>query len=307
MRHVIDFAAPPMLARRLRADIEAAFPDFRLSPPYIHFEMFEAARGYGRSGGDRAAMMVTAYPQLLNRVVEEGAPVASLAGLGLPPLRAELVRAGLAPPHPDVALIAAVPLVLAVDRRQAPEVEGWDDLRPLLEAGKTVAAPPDDTPLPYLLAAFLSRRWGMDMAAVRSMLDRRSSPLEINKRLASGDVAAGLLPPAFCRNARAGAVDLIWPKGGPLIAPIFAVIAPDAPDEARAVFRALFAPEMQRVFAELGGMLPVVDGVPGPMEVNGAGWDLQPTCWPVLLDVGRRMTRQLVRGSAEEATPCLAV
>lgn len=303
MSHIIHFAAPPMLARRLRADIETAFQGFCLSPPCTHFEMFEAAAGYGRADAlavDRAVMTITAYPQLLNRVLEEAAPVASLAGLNLPPLKKELAEAGLTSPHPDVALIAGIPLVLAVDRRQAPDVQGWDDLLMLIERGLSVAAPPEDTPLPYLFSAFLARRWGKNEAEIRALLDCASPPLEINKRLAAGEVAAGLLPPAFCRNARGGAVELIWPGDGPLVAPVFAVIAPDAPPQTRAVLQALFAPEMQKLLADLGGMLPVIDGVAGPAEMLEAGWVFQPTHWPDLLDMGRLMSRQLI-GTATHA------
>lgn len=304
MPHVIHFAAPPMLARRLRADIETAFQGFCLSPPCTHFEMFEAAAGYGQPNSmaasmadGQAVMTITAYPQLLNRVMEDKAAVASLNGLNLPPLRTELARAGLQSPHPDVVLIAGVPLVLAVDRRQAPDVQGWDDLLPLIGRGLVVAAPPVDTPLPYLFSAFLAKRWGRAETEMRAALDCASPPLEINKRLAAGEVAAGVLPPAFCRNARGGAVDLIWPTDGPLVAPVFAVIAPDAPAETRDVMRALLSPEMQKLFAELGGMLPVIDGVAGPAEMQNAGWFFQPTIWSDLLDQGRLMSRQLARAA----------
>lgn len=302
MIHDIHFAAPPMLARRLKSDIETAFPDHRLTPPCTHLEMFEAAGAYGRSeaGADGArppVMTITAYPQLLTRVVEEGAAVAPLAQLALPPLRPEIVAAGLTPPHPDVALVAVVPLVPAVDRRQLPDFRGWDDLRPLIEAGHGVAAPPDDTPLPYLLSAFLARRWGLPEARIRAALDRTSPPLEINKRLAAGDVAAGLLPPAFCRNSRGGEVRLVWPADGALAAPVIAVLSPSAPCQSRDLLRSLLFPAMQRAFADLGGMVPVIDGIPGPAEMEAAGWSLLPTDWTDLLDQSRTMSRQLLQDS----------
>lgn len=306
MPHMIHFAAPPMLARRLRSDIETAFPDFRLSPPSTHLEMFEAAVGYG--SGTTDAMTITAYPQLLNRVIEEGAPVAPLDGLDLPPLRPELAASGLTPPGADIVVVAAVPLVPAVDRNRLPNFREWDDLRALIEGGAGMAgAPPDDTPLPYLLSSFLAARWGVPEKAVWDRLDQESPPLEINKRLAAGDLAAGLLPPAFCRNAREGRVELVWPSDGALIAPVIAVLSPDAPSETREVLRALLSSETQRVFAELGGMIPVVDGVPGSVELEAANWSLRPVDWTGLLDIGRAMTRRLtMRNKNGESTKCPA-
>lgn len=297
MPHMIHFAAPPMLARRLRSDIETAFPDHCLSPPGTHLEMFEAAMNYGMPSATAEVMTVTAYPQLLNRVIEGGAKTAPLS---YPPLRAELVEAGLSSPHPGIAIIAAIPLVLAVDRRQLPAFRGWDDLRPLVEESGRVAVPPEDTPLPYLLSAFLAERWGMAEAEIRARFDRESPPLDINKRLGKGEVAAGFLPPAFCRNAREGATELVWPEGGPLVAPIFAVIAPDAPPETHALLGSLFTKEMQQLFAELGGMIPVIDHVAPPQEMEKAGWALQPARWPAFLEIGRLMAGQLAQTQSGE-------
>lgn len=298
MPHMIQFAAPPMLSRRLRSDIEAAFPDHRLAPPGTHLEMFEAAIGYGQSPQTTPVLTISAYPQLLNRVMEDGAAVAPLSGLDLPPVRSELVRAGLSIPHPGVALIAAVPLVLAINRKQASDVKGWDDLRPFVEEGGRVATPPDDTPLPYLLSSFLAAQWGKSEIEIRARFDCQSPPQEINKRLGRGEAAIGLLPPAFCRNAREGAIELVWPVDGPLVAPIVAVMSPGAPPETGAVLRALLSAEYQRVFSDLGAMIPVIDGIPEPLEMTEAGWVLQQTRWPAFLDVGRIMTSQLL-GNAD--------
>lgn len=291
MSHVIHFAAPPMLARRLRSDIEGAFPDHRLSPPSTHLEMFEAALGFGAGAAD--VMTITAYPQLFNRVIEDGVGIGSVAGLDLPPLRAELVALGLTPPKPNMVVVAAVPLVPAVDRDQLPDFREWDDLRRVIDGAGVVAAPPDDTPLPYLLASFLAERLGENEADVFARLDRESPPLEINKRLAAGSVAVGLLPPAFCRNTREGRVELVWPSDGALLAPVVAVLAPGAPPETGEVLRFLLRPEAQRALADLGGMIPVVDGVSGPTELEAAGWSLRPVDWNALLDIGRTMTRRL--------------
>jgi hypothetical protein len=38
MPHLIRFATPPMIARSLRQDIEAACPDHVLAPPTTHLE-----------------------------------------------------------------------------------------------------------------------------------------------------------------------------------------------------------------------------------------------------------------------------
>ncbi len=154
MPHLIRFAAPPMIARRRRQDIKMACPGHRLSPPSTHFEMLEATRSFGHPGDD-AAITVSAYPQLLERIWSDGVPAADLSVLGLPPLRREWAGIGLMPPIPTLRVIAVVPFVLAVGRTFARFVRDWDDLRPLLREPGRIGVPPLDTPLPFLLSAEL--------------------------------------------------------------------------------------------------------------------------------------------------------
>jgi hypothetical protein len=166
---------------------------------------------------------------LLERLWVDGAPAADLSVLGLPPLRREWTDIGLMPPLPTLRLIAVVPLVLAVNRDFAPLVRDWEDLRPLLREPGRIGVPPLDTPLPFLLSAFLAARWGLPEADIRAAFDSQSPPLEINKRLGRGELAVGLLPPIFCRNFREGDAAMVWPESGALAVPVMAAMAPQAP------------------------------------------------------------------------------
>lgn len=292
MPHLIRFATPPMIARRLRQDIEAACPDHVLAPPTTHLEMFETARDFGRSGVE-AAITISAYPQLLERLWVDGAPAADLSVLGLPPLRREWTDIGLMPPVPTLRLIAVVPLVLAVNRDFAPLVRDWEDLRPLLREPGRIGVPPLDTPLPFLLSAFLAARWGLPEADIRAAFDSQSPPLEINKRLGRGELAVGLLPPIFCRNFREGDATMVWPESGALAVPVMAAMAPQAPASSRDALAFLLSPEMQTLLAENGGMAPAAGGVGGFAELNAARWRLIWPGWEALLAIGRTMNAHL--------------
>ncbi|MBN2752741.1 MAG: hypothetical protein JXQ84_08540, partial [Rhodospirillaceae bacterium] len=98
MSHLIHFATPPMIARRLRQDVEAAFPDHRLSPPATHLEMFETARDFAQPGAESAEITISAYPHLLERIWCDGAEAANLSGLNVQPLRQSWAALGLTPP-----------------------------------------------------------------------------------------------------------------------------------------------------------------------------------------------------------------
>lgn len=293
MKRAIRFATPPMLARRLRQDIERAFPDHELAPPATHLEMFETARAFGAAADAPADLTITAYPQMLERIWCEGAAAADLSGLAAPPLRREWAALGMTPPLPTVRVVAVVPLVLAVNRDLAPGIRDWDDLEPLLARPGGFGAPPLDTPLPFLLAACLGARWGRPSAEILATFDCASPPLEINKRLSRGELAAGLLPPAFCRNVREGDVALVWPASGALAVPMVAAVAPDAPPSAARVLEFLQSPEMQATFAEHGGLAPVTAEARGFPELEAAAWRMFWPGWEAFVDVGRAMTAHL--------------
>jgi len=294
MPYLIRFATPPMLARRLRVDIEAAFPDHRLSPPATHLEMFEAAHDFARPGTEPAEIVISAYPQLLERIWRDKEEAADLSGLNVLPLRRSWIELGLSPPVASVRLVAVVPLVLAVNRDLAPVIRDWDDLKPLTREPGTLATPPEDTPLPFLLSAFLGARWGMPESALRHAFDRASPPLDINKRLARGELAAGLLPPAFCRNFREGNAVMVWPESGALAVPVMAAVAPDAPASSFRALAFLLSRGMQALFAENGGMAPAVPGAPGFPELEAASWRMLWPGWDAFVALGRVMTEHLM-------------
>ena len=293
MKRLIRFATPPMLARRLRQEIERAFPGYELSPPATHLEMFEAARGFGEPGSEPADILITAYPQMLERIWCDGAAAVDLSRLHASPLRCEWQATGMTPPVPTARIVAVVPLVLAVNRDLAPGIRDWDDLEPLLARPRGLGAPPVDTPLPFLLAAYLGARWGRPSGEVLAGFDCASPPLDINKRLSRGELAAGLLPPAFCRNVREGDVALVWPASGALAVPMVAAVAPDAPPDAIRVLEFLLSPEIQATFAEYGGLAPATADATGFAELEVAEWRVLWPGWEAFVDIGRAMTAHL--------------
>lgn len=288
MNSTLYMAIPPNIARHTRTELERLFPELDLAAPDIHREMYDFALTFGQA--DLPALSVSAYPQMvenalaLSRTGRLARPAAEL-----PALRPELAALGLAPPAPELVVIAVVPCVLAVNQAW-PAIADWADLA-APELWGRVGVPPRDTPLPYLVEAHLSGL--QDGRSVDGLLDTRSTPLDINKRVDSGELAAGVLIPAFGRASRGGGARLVWPQSGALAVPLVACLRGDAPAAAHSALEYLLSFEFQSFLAMSGGIAPVRDDVPGFRELNDASWNLQWPGWAAVQTVARNMNAAL--------------
>lgn len=288
MNRTVYMAIPPNIARHTRTELERLFPDLDLAAPDIHREMYDFAATFGQ--GDLPALAVSAYPQMVvNALALSGTGRLGLPGPGLPLLRLELAALGLAPPVAELVVIAVVPCVLAVNSSRQSIADWGDLLKPDLRG--RVGVPPRDTPLPYLVEAYLS---GLQAGqTVDGLLDTRSTPLDINKRVDSGDLAAGVLIPAFGRAYRGGGASMVWPRSGALAVPLVACLRGDAPSAAHSVLEYLLSFEFQSFLASSGGIVPVRDDVPGFRELNEASWNLIWPGWAAVQTVAQTMDTAL--------------
>lgn len=287
MNNTVYLAVPPNIARHVRAETERRFPELDPAAPDIHREMYDFAASFGRF--DPPALTVSAYPQLaVNAAKLSGSGYLALPGPELPPLRPELAALGLEPPAPEVRIIGVVPCVLAV-RRSREDIADWADLLAPDLRGR-VGTPPPDTPLPYMVAAHMEALGGR---AVDGLLDTRSNPLDINKRVDCGDLDAGVLIPAFGRACRNGGARMVWPRSGALAVPLLACLAGDAPAAAHALLAYLLSGEFQSFLSMSGGIVPVRDGVPPFRELNDASWKLIWPGWEAVQAVARAMNSAL--------------
>lgn len=282
----VHLAIPPNIARRVRAELAAQFPGLTVGAPDLHREMFDFARQCGEA--PPPALSVSAYPQLVQNVLRFGASRFATPHAELPPLRPELESLGIQPPSPKLRVIAVVPCVLACNDVKVPILNDWEDLCGSGFRG-ILGTPPLDTPLPYVLSAFLEARFGERSQAVLSRLDTDSTPLDINKRVAAGDLDAGVLIPSFGRAFRNGGARVVWPKSGAIAVPLVACIGVDAPEVAHEAMACLLSAEMQTYLSLSGGLVPVRAGVSGFHELEEAGWNLAWLGWDALLGVASTM------------------
>lgn len=287
MNRRIHLALPPNVARWTRSVIATRFPAMEIEAPATHREMFD----FARTCGDRPppALSVSAYPQLARNLLHRSGKGFRSLDSGLPELRRELAGLGMQPPLAHLRLIAVAPCVLVFNPARMSRLEDWADLCGG-EFRSAVGTPPGDTPLPYLVSHYLQATCNRQPAGG---LDMRSSPLDINKRVDTGDLAAGVLIPAFGRAFRQGGARMIWPRSGALAVPLAACLGEDASAEAHDVLDYLLSREFQTFLAESGGLVPVSAEAPGFPELEDAEGRLSWAGWDALLRVAEHMTGRL--------------
>lgn len=285
----IYLVLPPNIMRRARETIVARFPEADLDAPDIHSEMFAFANTFGQ--GAIPALTVSAYPQIMLHtpaLAAEGRLAEPEAAL--PPLREEFVALGMTPLTPMQRIVAVVPGVLAASSSLTHTLEDWIDLCAPDFPGP-IGCPPKDTPLPYLAEAVFRNMAGEEAENLLEKLDTRSNPIDINKRIASGELAAALVIPAFARTFRAGSGRMIWPKSGALAIPLAACLSADAAPVAHDILAYLLSNEFQRVVVSDGVIAPAAPDVPGFDELEESGWNLFWPGWDCIRSVAETMCR----------------
>jgi ABC-type Fe3+ transport system substrate-binding protein len=146
--------------------------------------------------------------------------------------------------------------------------------------------------MPYLAEAVLKKIVGDKAEHLFSILDTSSNPIDINKRLGSGELKAALIIPAFARTFRQGAARMIWPTSGALAVPLVACLAAEAPPEAHEILSWLLSEDFQREVIVEGVLAPVREGITGFEELEENNWNLYWPGWDLMLEVARTMLAQ---------------
>ncbi len=291
MSAAVHLACPPNIARHLRNELTARFPKLSVAPPPTHREMFDHACRCGEE--QSCGLTISAYPQVLHNIIRLGSSRFADVSAVRPRIRSELDSRGLDPLSPHYVVIALIPCVMACGDSLAADLLDWEDLCAIAYAGR-VGVPPNDTPLPYMIKNFFLERFGNRADHLLSRIDTSSPPLDINKRIASGDLIAGVVIPAFGRSFRGGGSRMIWPKSGSLAIPLIACVGSEAPDDARAAVEHLLSPEVQTFFSLSGWLVPMRDGISGFPELQNSGWTVIWPGWKAMLQVSEEMKTALL-------------
>ncbi|MFH1060579.1 MAG: ABC transporter substrate-binding protein [Pseudomonadota bacterium] len=291
MNFTVHLSIPPNVARRTRQEIAQRFPEALVDAPDTHPEMLAFARACGPAAPPDLA--VSAYPHLaVNLARHAGQGVFATPSADLPPLRPELAGLGMQPPVTELRIITVAPVVLAANNALAPGLADWADLC-AGGLGGGFGCPPLDTPLPYLVRHHLEGLCRRSGAGALPEIDTASPPLEINKRVDAGDLAAGVLIPAFGRAFRLGGGRLVWPRSGALAVPLMACLAADAPPAAHEMLAYLLSLEFQTYLAQSGALAPTHPDAPGFPELDQAQWRLLWPGWQALAEVASDMDAAL--------------
>lgn len=289
----IYLAFAPNIMRRIREDITVKFPEAKLDAPNIHSEMFSFASEFGQ--GPIPGLTVSAYPQVvLHASALAAAGRFAKPDASLPPLRDEFVKIGMTPPVDELRIVGIVPGILAASSSLSHKLEDWADLCDPDFPGP-IGCLPADTPFPYLIEAVFRDIAGDSAENLFGKLDIKSNPLDINKRIASGELTASLIIPAFARTFRSGSGSMVWPKSGALAIPLMACLAADAAPVAHEILAYLLSEEFQRVVLWDGVIAPVIPGVPGFEELEENGWNFFWPGWDCFCSVADTMYKITLR------------
>ncbi|MCJ2163401.1 MULTISPECIES: ABC transporter substrate-binding protein [unclassified Pseudodesulfovibrio] len=282
----VYLAIAPNILRKTVQDLSRMDFDLDLIPPQTHQEMLDFSVAYGNNGSVPGLSMC-AYPQFLHNVLQHQS-TGTLAALpdSLPPMRRELTALGMAEPSRHFRVVCFVPFVIAASTGLNPPVEDWEDLcRP--EIAEHVAVPPHDTPMPDLFDTMMRTLYGQRAEAVIAAKNTDYTPLDINKRIDSGEFLAGLNIPAFSRTYREGNGRMVWPRSGAWAVPLMVTIRRDASPDATRFLHYLLSNEYQTYLADSGCLVPVVEGIPWFTEMADNNGRLQWPGWDALAALGR--------------------
>ncbi len=284
-RKDVYLAVAPNILRKTGQDLQRRHPDLDMLPPQTHQEMLDFSKEFGTA--HIPGLSIAAYPQFVRNILahQEDGRFARMP-TSLPPMRRELTAIGLAEPSPCMRVITLVPFVIAARSDLDPPITDWRDLC-RKDICRHVAVPPHDTPLPDLFDAVMGSTYGAEADTVIQNKNTRYTPLDINKRVDSGEFVAGVSIPAFSRTFRNNGGHMVWPESGAWVVPLVACAHRDASSEIFEFLDYLLSPEYQCYLSKNGYTIPVVQGIPWFPEMEAAGGKLHWPGWEALAELGK--------------------
>ncbi len=168
------------------------------------------------------------------------------------------------------------PLIMIANGELNNPPQGWQDLMERFHG--RVIAPAADTPAAMLFKAVAVNDMGKNDFAAE--LTCSGLPVDVIMSVNSGLFDVGIIPLPFARYNIAKNAKPVYPQEGALVLPQVGLIKRGAGKQAKATLDYLFGANIQRFFSQLGGMVPLRDGIPIPREIEKnnvklywQGWD----------------------------------
>ncbi len=169
------------------------------------------------------------------------------------------------------------PLILIANGDIENPPQGWQDLADRFKG--RVIAPSADTPAATVFNAVMR-----DMSAENNnfcdQLTCSGLPVDVIMSVNSGLFDVGVIPLPFARYNIAKNAKPVYPEEGAMVLPQIALVKKGAGEQAKKTINYLYSANIQRFFSQLGGMVPMREGIPIPKEVEKKnaklywkGWD----------------------------------
>lgn len=198
---------------------------------------------------------------------------------GFPSLRADLKEKNLDSSLAYVKPLLFTPIILLVNKDVKNPPKSWKDLLSSRFHGK-ILAPDTKTPVSiafnFLMKDIAS---GENTDEFFNAMKYSGLPFDVITGVNKGFYDVGLLPLPFARYNMGKNLEIVIPKEGAIVLPEMMFIREDASPETLEVAKDLFGKNIQRFFSQLGALIPVIEGIPLPVEVKEKmnfywkGWD----------------------------------
>ena len=169
------------------------------------------------------------------------------------------------------------PLIMIVNGDIENPPQGWQDLADRFKG--RVIAPSADTPAATVFNAVI-RDMSTENKSFCDQLTCSGLPVDVIMSVNSGLFDVGIIPLPFARYNIAKNAKSIYPEEGAMVMPQVALVKKGAGEQAKKTIDYLYSANIQRFFSQLGGMIPLREGIPIPKEVEKQearlywkGWD----------------------------------
>ncbi len=169
------------------------------------------------------------------------------------------------------------PLILIANGDLDNPPQGWQDLADRFKG--RVIAPSADTPAATVFNAVM-RDMSAENKSFCDQLTCSGLPVDVIMSVNSGLFDVGVIPLPFARYNIAKNAKPVYPEEGAMVLPQIALLRKGAGEQAKKTIDYLYSANIQRFFSQLGGMVPMREGIPIPKEIEKEnaklywkGWD----------------------------------